>query len=156
MKQVTKMVEYHLERLARQAHHEEEKTLQITSRLPASLKIRLDTCAEFLGMTRNSFLQELLEAALPAAEQALRDASLTQEQIGPGGHWGPFSYDQAVEAFVADFHRTGKQTATMGDLEAILKQASIEFEANGEVSDETNDALRDAGMPVRFLKEGEE
>lgn len=141
MSQVTRTIEYRLETIARSATPE-EATIQITSRLPASLKLRLDTCAEFLGMTRNSFLIDLLEAAIPDAESAIRDAQLS---LGINGQPAR-TYDEAVKAAI----ESGK-SSTFSDLNEALNQANAEFEANGKISDETKDDLKALGYPLHFL-----
>lgn len=151
MSSVTKMMDFHLEALSRDASQDEQH-LQITSRIPASLKIRLDLCADFLGMTRNAFLIELLEAALPEAEQSLRDAELTKQSFGSTS-WGPYSYDEAASAFIESYRQTGKQFSSLSNVNDLLQQAQAEFSETGEVSQDTKDDLLAAGYPLRFIEE---
>lgn len=152
MDKVKQVAEFHLEQLRRSSLSNEDKTFQVTSRIPVPLKIRLDLCADFLGVTRNALLIDVLEAALPSVEEALRDSSCTHEEVSSAGAFGPFTYDQAVEAFTAEYHRTGKAPGSLGSINEMLAQANAEFIETGAVSDETTDALRALGVDLAVLK----
>jgi len=150
---IANMAAYHLENLVR-SHAPDEKAVQITSRIPAPLKIRLDLCASYLDLTRNSFLIDLLQAALPTVEQALRDAQSVRSQCGVAGSWGPYTYDEAVKAFTEEFQRTGKEFKSLNELNEVINQANLEFAETGETSSETERRLRELGYPESLLNKG--
>lgn len=147
---VTKMASYHLQNLLR-SHAPDEKVVQITSRIPAHLKIRLDLCASYLDITRNSFLIDLIESALPDVEQLLRDSEFVRSECDTDGSWGPYTYDEAVKAFTEEFDRTGKEFKSPGELNEAIHQANLEFKETGETSVETQQRLLELGYPKRFL-----
>lgn len=151
---ISRMVNYHLENIVRSAT-DEEKTIQVTSRLPASLKIRLDLCASYLDLTRNSFLIDLLGAALPTVEQALRDSHSVREECGLAGNWGPYTYDEALKAFTEEFDATGKEFRGSRALAEAINQANTEFSATGKTSPEMITLLRELGYPENFLTSGD-
>lgn len=148
---VTKMASYHLQNLLR-SNAPDEKAVQITSRIPASLKIRLDLCASYLDLTRNSFLIDLIESALPDVEQLLRESQSVRSECGATGNWGPYTYDEAVKAFTEEFQRTGKEFKSLGDLNEVINQANLEFNETGETSVETEQRLLELGYPKRLLR----
>jgi hypothetical protein len=151
---ISKMVDYHLQNLVRSLP-DDEKAVQLTSRIPASLKIRLDLCASYLDLTRNSFLIDLLEAALPTVEQVLRDSQSVRQECGVTGSWGPYTYDEAVKAFKEEFQRTGKEFKSISELNELINQANLEFSETGETSPDTENRLRELGYPERLLNKGD-
>lgn len=115
MKTIKQMAEFHLEAQCRDAYRP-EPALQITSRIPADLKIRLDTSAKYLGLTRNALLIDILELALPEVEAAIGEHSITLATVDANGERGPFTYSQAVDWAMSYFHETGKAPKSNEDV----------------------------------------
>ena len=115
MKSIKEMAEFHLETQIRQAY-EPEPPLQMTSRIPADLKIRLDVASEYLGLNRNTLLIEILELALPQIESALDEHQIRIETADINGHRGPFTYRQAFDWAMAYFRDNGKAPKSLDDV----------------------------------------
>jgi len=121
MKTVREMADFLLELQAREAYRP-EPPLQMTSRIPADLKIKLDTCAEYMGLTRNALLIEILEAALPDVEKAIDEHQIIIESVGAHGHRGPFNYRQAFDWAMQEYRNTGKAPLSAQEASEALNQ----------------------------------
>ena len=66
-------VDFRMQTMARQADQGKDSSIQMTVRIPESLKIKLDVISKFLGSTRNSLLVEFLEIACKEAVERIQD-----------------------------------------------------------------------------------
>lgn len=66
-------VDFRMQAMARQADQSKDSSIQMTVRIPESLKIKLDVISNFLGGTRNSILVEFLEIACKEAIERIQD-----------------------------------------------------------------------------------
>jgi predicted transcriptional regulator len=60
---IIEAVDFRMQAMAREADHGKDSSIQMTIRMPESLKIKLDVISNFMGGTRNSILVEFLEIA---------------------------------------------------------------------------------------------
>jgi hypothetical protein len=60
---IIEAVDFRMQAMAREADQSRDATVQMTVRIPESLKIKLDVISNFIGGTRNSILVEFLEIA---------------------------------------------------------------------------------------------
>lgn len=60
---IIEAVDFRMQAMAREADQSKDATVQMTVRIPESLKIKLDVISNFIGGTRNSILVEFLEIA---------------------------------------------------------------------------------------------
>jgi hypothetical protein len=58
---IIEAVDFRMQAMAREADQNKDATVQMTVRIPESLKIKLDVISNFIGGTRNSILVEFLE-----------------------------------------------------------------------------------------------
>jgi hypothetical protein len=60
---IIEAIDFRMQAMARQADQSKDSTVQMTVRIPESLKTKLDVISRFVGGTRNSILVEFLEIA---------------------------------------------------------------------------------------------
>lgn len=58
---IIEAVDFRMQAMAREADQSKDSTVQMTVRIPESLKTKLDVISNFIGGTRNSILVEFLE-----------------------------------------------------------------------------------------------
>lgn len=66
-------VDFRMQAMARRADESKDPTVQMTVRIPESLKTKLDVLSGFMGGTRNSLLVEFLEIACREAIERIQD-----------------------------------------------------------------------------------
>lgn len=70
---IIEAVDFRMQAMARQADQSKDQTVQMTVRIPESLKAKLDVISRFMGGTRNSILVEFLEIACNEAIERIEN-----------------------------------------------------------------------------------
>lgn len=70
---IIKAVDFRMQELARMVNPDKTTTVQMTVRIPETLKTKLDVISSFMSGTRNSLLVEFLEIACDEAIARIED-----------------------------------------------------------------------------------
>lgn len=70
---IIEVVDFRMQAMARQADQSKDVSIQMTVRIPETLKIKLDVISDFMGGTRNSLLVEFLEIACKEAIERIEN-----------------------------------------------------------------------------------
>jgi predicted DNA-binding protein len=76
---IIEAVDFRMQALARQADQSKDASIQMTVRIPETLKIKLDVLSDFMGGTRNSLLVEFLEIACKEAIERIENNPYVSE-----------------------------------------------------------------------------